>query len=111
EEKARLDREESESQFERDESERDESESQESESQFERDESESQAEIYSKPNHPDPRVIPPQQLPNKTLRFQEKWFRDFPWLHYSPRGLALRGHDSDEGNLWQLLRLRSGDDD
>ncbi|KAI4832310.1 hypothetical protein KUCAC02_015282, partial [Chaenocephalus aceratus] len=46
----RLDREESESQFERDES-----ESQESESQFERDESESQAEIYSKPNHPDPR--------------------------------------------------------
>ncbi|KAJ4947458.1 hypothetical protein JOQ06_009493, partial [Pogonophryne albipinna] len=42
EEKARLDREESESQFERDESERDESESQESESQFERDESESQ---------------------------------------------------------------------
>ncbi|KAI4811394.1 hypothetical protein KUCAC02_014304 [Chaenocephalus aceratus] len=26
-------------------------------------------------------------------------------------GLALRGHDSDEGNLWQLLRLRSGDDD
>ncbi|KAJ4921049.1 hypothetical protein JOQ06_021766, partial [Pogonophryne albipinna] len=81
EEKARLDREESESQFERDESERDESESQESESQFERDESESQAEIYSKPNHPD------------------------------PRGLALRGHDRDEGNLWQLLRLRSGDDD
>lgn len=29
-------------------------------------------------------VIPDQELPNKTLRFQEKWFRDYPWLHYSP---------------------------
>ncbi|KAF3840185.1 hypothetical protein F7725_018902 [Dissostichus mawsoni] len=27
------------------------------------------------------------------------------------QGLALRGHDSDEGNLRQLLQLRSGDDD
>ncbi len=40
--------------------------------------------IYIKPNQPDPRVIPHQQLPNKTLKFQERWFRDYPWLHYVP---------------------------
>lgn len=51
---------------------------------LERAESESQDEMFDKPNHPDPRVMPDQQLPNKTLRFQEKWFRDYAWLHYSP---------------------------
>ena len=29
-------------------------------------------------------VIPPQLLLNKTLTFQEKWLRDFPWVHYVP---------------------------
>lgn len=40
--------------------------------------------MYHKSNQPDPRVIPPQRLLNKTLTFQEKWFRDFPWVHYVP---------------------------
>lgn len=39
---------------------------------------------YIKPNHPDPTVIPHQELQNKTLKFQERWFRDYPWLHYVP---------------------------
>jgi len=29
------------------------------------------------------------QLLKKTLRFQEKWFRDYPWLHYSPSAKAI----------------------
>ncbi|XP_069381427.1 zinc finger MYM-type protein 1-like [Paralichthys olivaceus] len=36
------------------------------------------------PNHPNVKVIPSQTLSNKTLYFQEKWFKDHTWLHYSP---------------------------
>ncbi|KAL1269055.1 hypothetical protein QQF64_031344 [Cirrhinus molitorella] len=37
----------------------------------------------AEPNHANPKLIVVQQLTNRTLRFQEKWYRDFPWLHYS----------------------------
>lgn len=37
----------------------------------------------AEPNHANPKLIAVQQLTNKTLRFQEKWYREFPWLHYS----------------------------
>lgn len=43
------------------------SERDEDESPSEKHEGESQEIIYNKPNQPDPRVIPHQQLPNKTL--------------------------------------------
>uniref|UniRef100_A0A3B5QLP4 TTF-type domain-containing protein n=1 Tax=Xiphophorus maculatus TaxID=8083 RepID=A0A3B5QLP4_XIPMA len=33
---------------------------------------------------PDVKFIAAQQLPNKRLLFQAKWFSLFPWLHYSP---------------------------
>lgn len=38
----------------------------------------------TKPYQPPPQCIETQTLANKTFAFQEKWFRDFPWLHYSP---------------------------
>lgn len=46
------------------------------------------AEIYEncpiamEPYHPDVAVIPTQKLPNKTLKFQAKWFQTYNWLHY-----------------------------
>ncbi|KAF3834036.1 hypothetical protein F7725_025240 [Dissostichus mawsoni] len=36
------------------------------------------------PNHPNVKVIPSQTLSNRILYFQEKWFKDHTWLHYSP---------------------------
>lgn len=38
----------------------------------------------TKPYQPPSQCIETQTLANKTLAFQEKWFWDFPWLHYSP---------------------------
>ena len=40
--------------------------------------------IGIKPNQPDPQFIKVQKLQNKNLRFQAKWFSNYPWLHYSP---------------------------
>lgn len=40
--------------------------------------------IESKQYQPDPKFIEVQSLPNKKLRFQEKWYSRYPWLHYSP---------------------------
>ena len=38
----------------------------------------------TKPYQPHPQFIVTQTLANRTLSFQEKWFKDFPWLNYSP---------------------------
>lgn len=35
------------------------------------------------PNQPDVTCIPPQELGSKTLRFQQQWFKEFPWLHFN----------------------------
>lgn len=40
--------------------------------------------IQSTINQPHPKYIPVQKLPDKVLRFQEQWYRRYPWLHYSP---------------------------
>jgi len=40
------------------------------------------------PYQPHSQCIEKQILPNKSLAFQEKWYQDFPWLHYSP---SVRG--------------------
>ena len=40
-------------------------------------------ELLTEPYQPNPKNMPVQKLPNKTLHFQDKWFREFPWLHYS----------------------------
>lgn len=39
--------------------------------------------LGSKPYQPDPKFIQVQQLPNKVLRFQTKWYSQYTWLHYS----------------------------
>lgn len=44
--------------------------------------------ILVSPYQPAAQLIEPQTLPNRTLRFQESWFKDYPWLHYSP---AIKG--------------------
>lgn len=38
----------------------------------------------TKPYQPHPQFIEPQTLANRVLTFQERWFHDFPWLHYNP---------------------------
>jgi hypothetical protein len=38
----------------------------------------------TKPYQPHPQFIEPQTLANRVLTFQERWFGDFPWLHYNP---------------------------
>ena len=38
----------------------------------------------SKPYQPDPKFIEVQHLPNNKLRFQEKWYSQYSWLHSSP---------------------------
>lgn len=38
----------------------------------------------TKPYQPPPQCIEKQILSTKSLTFQEKWYQDFPWLHYSP---------------------------
>lgn len=39
----------------------------------------------TQPYQPNTREIEPQALSKKTLKFQGKWFKDFPWLHYDCR--------------------------
>jgi len=41
------------------------------------------AQQITEPYQPNPKEIPVQKLANKTLRFQEKWFEEFSWIHYS----------------------------
>lgn len=36
------------------------------------------------PNHADASSYPDQHLNKKVLRFQESWYKDFPWLHKKP---------------------------
>lgn len=38
----------------------------------------------SAPYQPDAKFITAQELPNRRLLFQAKWFSLYPWLHYSP---------------------------
>lgn len=44
--------------------------------------------IGNKPNQPDPKSIPDQTLTSRVLHFQERWYKQYPWLHYSP---AVKG--------------------
>ncbi|XDV25481.1 hypothetical protein PO909_029397 [Leuciscus waleckii] len=37
-----------------------------------------------KPNQPHPKNIAVQKLSNRVLHFQENWYKQYPWLHYSP---------------------------
>lgn len=36
------------------------------------------------PYQPAAQLIEPQVLANRTLCFLDSWFREYPWLHYSP---------------------------
>ena len=36
---------------------------------------------YTKPNQPDPKVLPKQVLKEQTLTFQKSWYEKYPWLH------------------------------
>ena len=38
----------------------------------------------TEPFQPNPRENEPQLLSNRVLKSQEKWFKDFLWLHYAP---------------------------
>lgn len=40
------------------------------------------ASLPDAPHQPDAKAIPYQRLANKNLHFQNKWFTEFPWLHY-----------------------------
>lgn len=40
--------------------------------------------IENKPNQPNPKSIPFQTLSSRFLHFQERWYKEYPWLHYSP---------------------------
>uniref|UniRef100_A0A3B3QRQ9 TTF-type domain-containing protein n=1 Tax=Paramormyrops kingsleyae TaxID=1676925 RepID=A0A3B3QRQ9_9TELE len=40
--------------------------------------------ITNKPNQPNAKSIPVQTLSNRVLHFQERWYKEYPWLHYSP---------------------------
>jgi hypothetical protein len=41
---------------------------------------------------PEVGVIPPQQLPDKVLRFQKSWFEKFRWLHFDVAKKAVLCH-------------------
>ena len=45
-------------------------------------------ELGTCPHQPNTRFIETQSLKNKTLKFQDSWFRQYKWLHYSP---SLKG--------------------
>ena len=36
-----------------------------------------------KPNHPDTSVISIQRLSSRSLHFQNNWYQEYQWLHYS----------------------------
>lgn len=36
----------------------------------------------TEPYQPNPKEIAVQKLANRTLHFQEKWFKEFPWIRY-----------------------------
>ena len=40
-------------------------------------------EVSSEPNHLSASQIPCQTLSKKTLYFQDRWYQQFPWLHFS----------------------------
>ena len=46
---------------------------------------EEETDPLTEPHQPNPKFIEVQKLANRTLTFQENWFKDFPWLHYCPR--------------------------
>ena len=41
----------------------------------------SAAELGSKPYQPDAKFVEVQVLQNKTLRFQNHWYSQYPWIH------------------------------
>ena len=53
---------------------------------------------FQKPHQPDVSVIPPQQLKQRTVFFQQYWFNKYPWLLYDTKtkgvyfALALPRH-------------------
>ena len=53
------------------------------------DEQASAEELGHTPNQPNVKTIPTQVLADKTLSFQERWFRENPWLHYCPMRKAV----------------------
>ena len=41
-------------------------------------------ELGTCPHQPNTRFIETQSLKKKTLKFQDSWFRQYKWIHYSP---------------------------
>lgn len=57
------------------------------------------------PYQPDPSVMPVQELPNKKLKFQVKWFKAYPWLHYDPEIAAVLCYTCVSAKQNQLIDL------
>ncbi|XP_038063046.1 nascent polypeptide-associated complex subunit alpha, muscle-specific form-like, partial [Patiria miniata] len=58
------------------------------------------------PNHPsDLSSLPVQKLRTKSLKFQPKWFRDFPWLHVDPNVEGILCHTCAVAAKQDLLKM------
>jgi len=66
---------------------------------------------YSKPNQPNSvNEIPKQKLSKRVLIFQSSWFKDFPWLHYSPQLQSVLCFHCAKADSLGYLKLASKPD-
>jgi len=66
--------------------------------------------LYEKPNQPNTADFPKQTLTvkskTKTLCFQTNWFKQYPWLHFSPTLKAVVCYYCAKANEIALLQLK-----
>ena len=54
------------------------------------------------PFQPDVNCIPVQVLPNRTLKFHDRWFKDYPWLHFDERTGGVLCYTCADASLHKL---------
>lgn len=67
----------------------DESEDEDQEGRDRNDDTADFVDSYTTPNQPNSKVIGPQKLSNRTLHYQDRWYRQYPWLHYNAQAKGI----------------------
>ena len=67
--------------------------------------------INSKPYHPNVNIIPSKKKKNQRVRFQQKWFSDYPWLTYDTATGGVLCHTCSTAKTLNLLTLASRSED
>ena len=67
--------------------------------------------VPASPHHPGPSQIPPKKTATQNIYFQDKWYKDYPWLTYDSALERVLCHDCLLATKLDMMNLVKKSDD